>query len=184
LNILSAAFSRPTTRLALPTSIRGLWKADLFVGAIETQQWVGTSVKINPNQLEGAAGLRIGIVPTKQGASDKVRLDESKQLIVCPLHHDADFMQIFYEAWRIVQAFIDADARVPKEVALPRPVHREICRILEERREFPVVDIVEAIKKFGQPELLETSNEQVNTENVRGMNLVSTLLAPISCTDL
>lgn len=30
LNQLAAAFHRPTTRLALPQSIRGLWKADLF----------------------------------------------------------------------------------------------------------------------------------------------------------
>jgi hypothetical protein len=32
LNTLAAAFKRPTTRLALPWSLRGLWKADLFVG--------------------------------------------------------------------------------------------------------------------------------------------------------
>jgi hypothetical protein len=102
LNLIAAAFRRPSTRLALPSSVRGLWKADLFLGSLETQQWVGTSVKINPSHLEGAAGLRIGIVPTKQGKSDKVRIDDGKRLIICPLHHDADFMQIFYEAWRIV----------------------------------------------------------------------------------
>ena len=60
LNLLAAAFRRPATRLALPWSIGGLWKADLFVGSTDSQQWVGTSVKINPAQLEGAAGLRIG----------------------------------------------------------------------------------------------------------------------------
>ena len=69
LTTLAAAFRRPTTRLALPSSIRGLWKADLFVGSLDSQQWVGTSVKINSNQLEGAAGLRIGIIPTRQGGS-------------------------------------------------------------------------------------------------------------------
>src|SRR2546428_1923293 len=55
-------------------------------------------------------------------------------LVICPLHHDADFMQVFYEGWRIVQAFIEADAQVPKEVSLPRPVDREVARILAERR--------------------------------------------------
>ena len=136
LNIIAAAFRRPLTRNALPHSVRGLWKADLFVGSIETQQWVGTSVKINAAQLEGAAGLRIGIVPTRQGKSDRVRIEEGKGLVICPLHHDADFMQVFYEAWRIVQAFIQSDAQVPKEAVLPRPVDREICRILEERRDY------------------------------------------------
>ena len=155
LNILAAAFKRPTTRAALPWSIRGLWKADLFIGSLETQQWVGTSVKINPSQLEGAAGLRIGIVPTRQGRSDKVTLDEGRGLVICPLHHDADFMQVFYEGWRIVQAFLDADAKLPKEAMLPRPVDREICRMLEERREFPVSDVIAALKIFSQPELYQ-----------------------------
>jgi hypothetical protein len=67
LKTLAAAFRRPATRNALPWSIQGLWKADLFVGSVETQQWVGTSVKINPAHLEAAPGLRIGIVPTRAG---------------------------------------------------------------------------------------------------------------------
>lgn len=183
LNLLAAAFKRPTTRLALPYSIQGLWKADLFVGSVNTQQWVGTSIKINPSQLEGAAGLRVGIIPTRQGKSDAVRLDESKNMVICPLHHDADFMQVFYEAWRIVQAFLKADAMLPKEVVLPRPVDREICRMLEERREFPTVEVVEALRIFGQPELLVTNTENVKLETIAGEpGLTSTLLAPMSKT--
>jgi hypothetical protein len=133
---IAGAFRNRQTRLALPYSIRGLWKADLFVGFSDTDRWVATTVKINPSQLVGGAGLRIGIVPTRQGLSDLVRHDESKNLVICPLHHDADFMQAFYEAWRIVQAFIQADAQVPKEVSLPRPADREVARILAERREY------------------------------------------------
>jgi hypothetical protein len=180
LNILAAAFRKPTTRIWLPYSIRGLWKADLFVGSLSTQQWVGTSVKINPQQLEGAAGLRIGIVPTKQGKSDRVRLDQGSGLVICPLHHDADFMQVFYEAWRIVQAFIAADAQLPKEAVLPRPVDREVCRILQERREYAAVDVIEALKTFAQPELLETSTENVSMQDLKGDAETSTLLAPVS----
>ena len=180
LNTLAAAFRKPSTRLSLPTSIRGLWKADLFVGSLSTQQWVGTSVKINPSQLEGAAGLRIGIIPTKQGRGDRVRLDENKNLVICPLHHDADFMQIFYEGWRLIQAFLGADARMPKEVDLPRPVDREVCRVLEERREFNTVDVIESIKKFGQPSLLDTQTEDVPLQNVSGLSETNTLVAPVS----
>lgn len=180
LNVIAAAFRRPTTRLALPWSIRGLWKADLFVGSPQTQQWVGTSVKINASDLEGAAGLRIGIIPTRAGRSDKVRLDSDRSLVVCPLHHDGDFMQVFYEGWRVVQAFLDADAKLPKEVVLPRPVHREVCRILEERREYPVVDVIEALKVFSQPELLDTDTRQVSLEEIKGGASTSTLLAPLS----
>ena len=180
LNMLAAAFRRPTTRLALPFSIRGIWKADLFVGSLASQQWVGTSVKVNPSQLEGAAGLRIGITPTRQGRSDRVRLDEGKGLVVCPLHHDADFMQTFYEGWRVVQAFMYADAKVPREVLLPRPVDREICRMLEERREFAAVDVIDALQIFAQPELLQTDREQVSLEDVKGDTETSMIVAPIS----
>jgi hypothetical protein len=117
-----------------------LWKADLVVGFPDVDRWVGTTVKINPSQLEGAPGLRIGIVPVRAGRSDIVRLDEDRNLVICPLQHDGDFMQVFYEGWRIVQAFIDADARIPKEIVLPRPIDREVARILEERRDntYPV----------------------------------------------
>jgi hypothetical protein len=119
LNKIVGAFRNRRTRPALPYSIRGFWKADLVVGYPDAERWVGTSVKINPAQLEGAPGLRIGIVPTRQGRTDRVRLDENRNLVICPLHHDEDFMQVFYEGWRIVQAFIQADANVPREVALP-----------------------------------------------------------------
>ncbi|MEP6786680.1 MAG: hypothetical protein ABI898_13225 [Sphingomonadales bacterium] len=180
LNTIAAAFKRPTTRMALPWSMRGLWKADLFLGSTQSQRWVGASVKINPAQLEGAAGLRVGIVPTKQGKSDKVRIDHGRGLVICPLHHDADFMQTFYEAWRVVQAFIAADAQVPKEVLLPRPVDREICRMLAERREFPAVDVIEALKTFSQPDLLMTDRETVALEEVQGEADTSMILAPIS----
>ena len=180
LNTLAAAFRKPSTRLALPSSIRGLWKADLFVGSVSTQQWVGTSVKINPNHLEGAAGLRIGIIPVRQGRGDRVRFDDSKNLIICPLHHDADFMQIFYEGWRLIQAFLEADAKVPKEVLLPRPIDREVCRLLEERRDFPTVEVIDAIKRFGQPELLVTETENVSIHNYSGSAETHTLVAPLS----
>jgi hypothetical protein len=180
LNLLASAFRRPTTRLALPWSIRGLWKADLFVGSTNTQQWVGTSVKINPAQLEGAAGLRIGIVPTRAGRSDKVHLDDGRGLVICPIHHDQDFMQIFYEGWRIVQAFLKADAKIPKEVFLPRPIDREVCKILTERRELPVVDVIEALAVFSQPELLATDEKKVGLESLQGVAETGTLIAPVS----
>ncbi|QGZ34774.1 hypothetical protein [Stappia indica] len=180
INFLAGAFRNRRTRLALPYSIRGLWKADLFVGYDDTDRWVGTSVKINPSQLEGAAGLRIGIIPTRQGRSDAVRKDDSKNLVLCPLHHDGDFMQVFYEGWRAIQAFIDADAKMPKEVDLPSPVHREVVRILVERREFGVLDVIEAIKKFGQPELLHTEDRQADMGAIRGSAQTDMFLAPIS----
>jgi hypothetical protein len=176
---IAGAFRKPQAALALPYSIRGLWKADLFLGFTDEERWLGTSVKINSSLLEGARGLRIGIVPSRQGKSDAVRRDDDKNLIVCPLHHDQDFMQIFYEGWRVVQAFMAADAQIPKEVSLPSPVEREVARILAERREFGVLEVIEAIQPFGQPELLQTDERQVDLTALSGDPVVDMVVAPM-----
>jgi len=155
ISLVASAFRRPTARLALPYSIAGLWKADLFVGCTDSDRWVGTTVKINEHMLESGKGLRVGIVPTRQGASDAVRKDDRRNLIVCPLPHDASFMEVFYRGWGIVQQFISADARVPREVELPLPSDRQVAKYLADRREFPVVEVIEALGPLSQPELLE-----------------------------
>jgi hypothetical protein len=156
LNSIAAAFRKPTARSKLPQSISGLWKADLFIGAPDVDRWVGTSVKINQNALEGARGLRIGIVPTREGVSDRVRMDDRKNLVVCPLPYDGSFMEVFYMAWEVIQQFLTADAQVPPEVSLPRPAQRQVARYLADRREFPVLSVVQALKPLAQPQLLET----------------------------
>jgi transposase-like protein len=87
--------------------------------------WVGTSVKYNPSRLEAAPGLRVAIVPTQSGRSDAITHDQQKNLIICPVPHDAKFMQTFHEGWRIVQAlcetdFENAEGRRPAAVPAPR----------------------------------------------------------------
>ena len=154
---IAAALRRPKARQTLPSSINGLWKADLFVGFNDSDRWVGTTVKINRSQLEGARGLRIGVVPSREGSSDRVRTDDKRNLVVCPLPHDGAFMEVFYQAWMVTQQFIAADAKLPKEVALPRPPERQVARLLVDRREFPVVDVIEALQPLAQPHLLDTN---------------------------
>lgn len=185
LNQLAAAFHKPTTRLALPRSIRGLWKADLFLGSEIPDHWVGTSVKINSRHLESAPGLRVAIVPTQAGRSDNIRKDEQKNLVICPLPHDFSFMQTFYEGMRIVQVMCSTDFKMPKEVELPSPQHREVARIYAERRNFKVQDVLDATALFAQPELLKTSadtasSEQFDTSKSSDTNTVITPFARFS----
>lgn len=154
---IASAFRRKKNQGGiLPWSISGIWKADLFVGMTDTDRWVATTIKINAQHLEGARGLRIGIVPTREGTTDRIRQDDNNNLIICPLPYDGGFMEVFYSGWQIIQSFVAADAMVPREVALPRQIDRQVARLLEERREFNVRDVIDALATLSQPELLVT----------------------------
>lgn len=181
INMLSAAFRKPTTRLALPYSISGLWKADLFLGMRDTDRWVGTTVKINPRHLEGARGLRVAIIPSQQGRNDRIQMDYSKNLVVCPLPYDGAFMELFYVAWGIVQQFIAADAKLPNEVSLPIASHRMVAKLLADRREFPLCDIIDSLAPLAQPELLDSTETQNQVDLFSDViPEVNTVIAPIS----
>jgi hypothetical protein len=181
---LAAAFRRPETRTALPYSINGLWKADLFVGTTDEDRWVGTTLKINPQDLEGARGLRIGIVPASQGRDDRIRKDDQKNLVICPLPYDGSFMELFYTGWRIVKQFLYADARVPFEVALPNPPERQVTRELEMRREFNVLEIVQVLEPQSQTDLLENEIREINTtdhsQNSKCISFNDAIVAPVA----
>lgn len=181
---VASAFRKPTFRQLLPQSIGGLWKADLFTGFSNSDRWIGTTLKVNRNHLEGARGLRLGIVPARQGESDAIERDSGKNLIVCPLPYDHSFMQIFYEAWEVVVQFLHADARVPGEAFLPRPPARQVARFLEDRRAFPVLDVIEAMEPLAQPELLRARQEpaeliRTRPAQVAAAETTAAVLAPI-----
>lgn len=177
----TAAFRKKGAGSYLPQSISGLWRADLFLGNADTDYWVGTSVKINPSRLTGDRGLRIGIVPASQGRSDAIRSDSNKNLVVCPLPYDGEFVETFYKAWETVVAFLAADAHIPKEVALPRPAARTVARYLADRREFPVLQVIDAMQPLAQPELLATTESAADISFAGGTSeLIETaaVLAP------
>ncbi len=161
MNALSQAFRTQAQRGMLPESINGLWKADLFLGSTDKDRWVGTSVKINPAHLEGANGLRVGVVPAQYGRSDKIFMDDAKNLVVCPLPYDASFVELFYHAWHLVLQFINADALMPKDEFLPTPSHRQVVKELVARRDVSVLTVIEALEPLAQPYLLDTFESSV-----------------------
>jgi hypothetical protein len=177
---LTETFRRSSQRGLLPSSISGLWKADLFLGNRDTDRWVGTTVKINRAHLEGAAGLRIGIVPARHGAGDAITFDQSKNLVICPLPYDGDFMEIFYTGWIIVKQFLEADAKVPPAASLPIGSHILVAKFLEDRREYPVLDVINAMTRMAQPGLLYTDNIHgiVAIETATQQDTVTNVIAP------
>jgi hypothetical protein len=181
---IGAAFRLPGTLLNLAQSIRGLWKTELFLGSADHDRWAGATVNVS---LPGPAATReprIAVIPSMAGHSDAVRLDEQRNLVLCPVPHDGSFVRIFHEGWRIVQGLCARNFEMPGKADIPNPAHREVARIFVERREFPIPDVIDAIRKFAQPELLTSSVEIVS--NVPFETLAapatSTIITPIART--
>ena len=184
LSAISAAFRLPGALLNVAQSIRGLWKTELFFGSADLDRWVGASVSIGQLFLANAREPRIVIIPRMPGHSDAVRLDEQKNVVVCPVPHDGSFIRIFHEGWKIVQALCARNFEMPGSDDIPNPLHREVARIYAERREFPILEVVEATRKFAQPELLTTSTEIVpNVQfETTAVPATSTIITPIART--
>lgn len=149
------AYRRAEDRNRLPRAMRGIWKADLFLGNRAPDNWVGTTVKIVERKLEGAQGLRIGIYP-RVNAADLPRRDDELNLIRLPLPYDGGFMELFYKSFHLVRAYLRADARVPAEIELPDAEDRFLTKELEERRAFPILGVVDVLRNMSQRTLLTT----------------------------
>lgn len=176
-----SAFKKQQDRAKLPNSINGLWKADLFVGNTLVDNWVGTTVKINASQLEFARGLRLGIVPCRQGKNDKIIKHETKNLIICPVPYDKSFMEIFLEGWNIVKQFILAHGEMPTEVNLPSSLDRLVCKELVSRCKFPILEVVEVLKGMGQPHLMSVENRETTIEMNDDNNIkINRIVTPVS----
>ena len=89
-------------------------------------------------------------------------------------------MEVFYNGWSIVQQFMQADGQMPKEVALPIPAHRQVVKELVSRREFPVLDVIDALAPLAQPELLITKeSSQSISPSGRGDLILDGLISPV-----
>ena len=71
-------------------------------------------------------------------------------------------MQVFYEGWVVARQFLHADAQMPGEAFLPRSPERQVARYLEDRRDFPVVDVIAALGPLAQPELLDSTQRDAS----------------------
>ncbi|WP_219471157.1 hypothetical protein [Nonomuraea rhizosphaerae] len=163
---IASAFRKRSARTLLPQSIRGLWKADLLLGSLALDHWVGTTVKTNPRHLQGDAGLRIGIVPASSGRSDRIKRDSSKNLVICPIPHDESYMQIFYETWWIAMALMKTKFQMPREVDLPRPEDRYVARVFCDKSAFTIADALDATENQAQPHLLTTNSIMVRNDPI------------------
>lgn len=156
---LEKAFRSVKHRAKLPQSISGLWQADLFLGSPNAEQWVGTTLKVNKEDLKAAPGLRIGIFPSN--TKDAPKKDEGKNMIVCPLPYRSEFMVLFSASFQIAKQLMYANGEMPKAPALVYQDDLTVAEWLSARRGFPVMAILEALYPLMQPGLVKPEESEV-----------------------
>jgi hypothetical protein len=162
LDDLVKAFRSVRHRDLLPQSIRGLWKADLFIGSPQPDQWVATTLKTRRTELEGAPGLRIGLFPEERPGQRPER-DDDKNLVLCPLPYSGDFMQLFGASFQIIKQIIGTKGKQPNRAALVYDDDQTVAKWLVDRGSFALVSILDALEPIKQPGLIEEA--QLPVEN-------------------
>lgn len=157
---LQRAFRSVVHRKRLPHSIRGLWKADLFLGSPAAEQWVGTTLKLTKESLEAAPGLRVGVYPSSTKEGPKKYPD--KNLILCPLPYRSDFMILFSASFQVAKQLMYSLGQMPKAPALIYEDDLTVAEWLSARRDFPVMEMLEALNPLMQPGLLSSRKADVS----------------------
>lgn len=174
LNSLVKAFKSKGAKASemLPPSIRGVWRTDLFVGSQPEDRWVATTMKINPPIWKETPGSASGSTLSAGGARGP-SVDNSKNLILCPIPYHGAFMELFYSSFFIVKQLLAADAQLPTPVALPNSDDRHVAAELVARRQ--VLGVVEALGPMAQPDLI--AGREVGTE---AKDVTTSAVAPVA----
>ena len=146
----------------LPNSIRGLWKADLFVGNPGPDRWVGTTLKSNRRDIEKAPGLRIALFPEER---PKEGPKKEENMVYCPLPYSGEFMQLFLATFNIIKAIVAAKGKQPNRIALVNDDDQTVAKWLTDRAHFPLRGILEAMEAIKQPAFLKEAGVETGGDS-------------------
>lgn len=155
LDQIAKAFHSDKHRAQLPQSIRGLWKADLFIGAPASEQWIATSLKTNRMNFEHVPGLRLALYPEERRDQGPRK---EKDLIMCPLPYSGEFMELFGASFGIVRQIVAAKGKLPSRAELVYDDDMTVAKWLTDRSGHPVADILAALEPLAQPGFVEESD--------------------------
>ncbi len=129
----------------------------MFLGNPGPDQWVGVTVKSTAARLQADKGLRIGIYPAQFATNESPRVDDDLNLIRLPLPYDGGFSETFNAAWAIVRAVLRNKARLPtgqNSLDLVYAADKYVAQELERRRDAPVIEICDWLRRDSQADLL------------------------------
>lgn len=160
---VSVAAQGHTAEEKLNERIKKIWKTDLFLSTDVDSKHLAATIKSNFAQLEGGAGLRIGIVPesTHKGNSAGVRYDPKSGLWVATLQDPDGFMGLYNDAYHAVaRAILRLGKQIePPYFIKPTPMAQRIQDQIEKYPDALISDIEDALNEAAQQDLVISSHK-------------------------
>jgi hypothetical protein len=152
----------------LKDRIRKIWKTDLFLGTEAEDRHLAATIKSNFSQLEGGAGLRIGIVPesTDTGNAAGVRFSHEHGLWVVSLADPNGFMGLFNDGYHAVARAMCKLGKLEPPPYWTKPSAKG-QRVQEQLEKYPdalALEIESALDDAAQRDLV-SSNEKLISVN-------------------
>lgn len=145
----------------LADRIKKIWKTDLFLSSANDTRHFAATIKSNFKQLEGGAGLRLGIVPESTHTDNPagIRYDASKRLWVVSLADPNGFMGLYNDAYSAVARAICVLGRqqLPPYYLKPSAKAQKIQEQLEKYPNAKILEIEGALNEAAQQDLVVSS---------------------------
>jgi hypothetical protein len=150
----------------LKDRIRKIWKTDLFLSTESGSRHLAATIKSNVAQLEGGAGLRIGIVPesTDKTNAPGVRFSQEHKLWVVTLADPNGFMGLFNDGYHAVARSMCTLGKQPTPPYYTKPSAKG-QKLQEQMEKYPdarVLDIDAALNEAAQQDLVTTQERLVS----------------------
>lgn len=163
---ISKAAQGKSAEPELRPRIRKIWKTDLFLSDEGRHRHVAATIKSNWHQLEGGAGLRIGVVPEAVDLKSGVRWSPKDRLWLAVLPDPNGFMGLFNDAYESVAEAIFTLGKHDRGSYFykPTPMGQKLQAQLEKYPTAKVVDIEDALNEAAQQDLVDVEFRLVSVD--------------------
>lgn len=155
-----------TAEAELNNRIKKIWKTDLFLSASDDPRYFAATIKSNFAQLEGGAGLRIGIVPesTHVNNNSGVKYSQKHGLWLVTLADPNGFMGLFNDAYHAVARAICTLGKQeqPPYFIKPSAKAQKIQEQIEKYPDAKALEIEDALNDAAQQDLVASTHKLIS----------------------
>lgn len=177
------AAAGPAAESGLGTRIEKIWKTDLFLTDEQGERYLAATTKSQWRQLEGGAGLRLGIVPEAPDLHSGIQFDQSTGLWLIVLPDPDGFMGLFNDAYATIAETIYTLGKhvQSKYWAKPSAKAQKIQKQLEKASGASVLEIENELNGAAQQNLVAVREQLVPVQAPEWLHIGSAapkVLAP------